>query len=187
MSENIEEKLKKNFSDDPLFFCGHENMRVGQTSNMNDENLAAVAVSKCRMIMDGLATETKMTVCYNLTLGVFRLFCVCGEKKDLQNIADQFAEGMKEEIDEQYRSDMKLRKPKKNDQDLSQKAYELLLQFLGQKQEEHNIASAFWIGPMLYILSQCYEQSQVPFERCKEEILEGLEFYKYSLNSTEIS
>ena len=65
---------------------------------MNDDHLVAEIVSKCREIMKGVPTQTKMTACFNLTLGVFRLFCVRGDKKDLENMADEFAIGMKNEI-----------------------------------------------------------------------------------------
>lgn len=65
---------------------------------MSDDHIIAAAVSECREIMRDMPTRAKLTACYNLTLGVFRLFCVCGEKKDLELLADEFARGMKEEI-----------------------------------------------------------------------------------------
>jgi len=67
---------------------------------MSDDHLVAEIVSKCREIMKGFHTQTKMTACFNLTVGVFRLFCLQGSKKDLENMADEFAIGMKNEIDE---------------------------------------------------------------------------------------
>lgn len=61
------------------------------------------ALRRCRRVMRGLSTEDKMTACYNLTLGVLRLFCVCSEEKVIIDMVQEFCDGFKEEVRELYR------------------------------------------------------------------------------------
>lgn len=67
-----------------------------------DENLAAMGVSECRNLLKDIPTRTKLTICYNLTTGVFRLFSILGDKKWVMGLIDEFHEGLKKEINEMY-------------------------------------------------------------------------------------
>jgi len=67
-----------------------------------DDHAIAYAVSHCHNAMFGLPTRDKMTVCYNLTEGVLRLFMVLGKKEDVVQLMTQFHEQIMQSIDEAY-------------------------------------------------------------------------------------
>lgn len=67
-----------------------------------DDHAIAFAVSHCHNIMRVMPTREKMTVCYNLTEGVLRLFMVLGKKEDVVQLMTQFHEQIMQSIDEAY-------------------------------------------------------------------------------------
>jgi len=71
---------------------------INELISENDDHLVASIVSQCREIMREYPTVTQMTACYNLINGVFRLFCVRGDSKDLKKLAKQIYDGLIEEI-----------------------------------------------------------------------------------------
>jgi len=71
---------------------------INQLISQNDDHLVASIVSQCREIMDGYPTVTKMTACYNLLSGVYRLFCVRCDHEALKILAEQIYDGLINEI-----------------------------------------------------------------------------------------
>lgn len=67
-----------------------------------DDHLVASIVTECLYIMRGYPTLTKLNACYNLTERVLRLFTVQGDKEWVNEILDEFHEGIKEEIKKIY-------------------------------------------------------------------------------------
>lgn len=74
---------------------------------------------------------------------------------------------------------MKIRSEKENDQELARKTYMLLREFLVKTQQDNGIESALWMGPMICTLSEVFENSGVPYEQFKEEMITCVEYYKY--------
>lgn len=74
-------------------------MKKSLTKYDCDEHLVISIVAQCRDIMHEYPTVTNMTACYNLTIGVLRLFMVCGSKKDVRKLIDKFHKGLLAELD----------------------------------------------------------------------------------------
>lgn len=70
-----------------------------------------------------------------------------------------------------------IRKPKPNDQQLCQKAYELLMDLLQKNQPE--IESALWVGPMIAAISDAFLESGVPYKDFKDQMRQAVKHYKY--------
>lgn len=68
----------------------------------NYDHLVAVLIHRCLDVMRDYPTKTKMTVCYNLTERILRLFCVQGEREDVLKLIDDFHLGLKESVEELY-------------------------------------------------------------------------------------
>ncbi len=71
---------------------------INQLISENDDHLVGLIVSQCRQIMEHYPAVTKMTACYNLMAGVFRLFCVSGDPKELKKMAKEVHDGLIDEI-----------------------------------------------------------------------------------------
>jgi hypothetical protein len=67
-----------------------------------DDPLIASYVTEIRKMTKDVSTSSKLTICYNLMLGILRLFCVLGDKKDVLKLADEFHAGLIEEIESMY-------------------------------------------------------------------------------------
>jgi len=68
----------------------------------NDDAMAAYLVRQCRDVMERTPTVTKMKVCYNLTAGCLKLFCVQGTKKHIIALVDAFHKGLIDQINESF-------------------------------------------------------------------------------------
>jgi hypothetical protein len=71
---------------------------INQLISESDDNIAASFISEFRYKMRDLPTVTKMKICYNLIAGTFRLFCVCGSRKNLESMAKDIHKGLLDEI-----------------------------------------------------------------------------------------
>ena len=69
---------------------------------MNDDHLVAKIVSQCLHIMYEYPTRTNLTACYNLTERILRLFTIQGDKEWVNELIDEFHEGIKKEINNMY-------------------------------------------------------------------------------------
>ena len=67
-----------------------------------DDHLVAQIVVQCLHIMREYPTRTKLTACYNLTERVLRLFTIQGDKEWVNELIDQFHDGIKKEINQMY-------------------------------------------------------------------------------------
>ena len=67
--------------------------------------------------------------------------------------------------------------PKKDDQQNTQKAYELLMNLIERHQKE--IEPALWIGGMICALSDNFQKSNICFNDFKEDLIEAINHYKY--------
>jgi hypothetical protein len=64
-----------------------------------DEHLVASIVNDFRIRYKDYPTLTKITACFNICIGLFRLCCVCGDKKDVTKLANQFHRKLLKEIE----------------------------------------------------------------------------------------
>lgn len=74
---------------------------------------------------------------------------------------------------------MNLRIPQSDDQENAEKAYQALCRFIHHHQNENDIETALWIGPMIAILADIFEENNIPFARFKDAVIEGVNHYKY--------
>lgn len=72
---------------------------------------------------------------------------------------------------------MRKRDNKETDQENAKRAYDLLLNFIASY--ESKIEPSLWVGPMIGVLIQNYENSEVPFSLCKQELIDAIDHYKY--------
>lgn len=73
-----------------------------KNEEFSNDNIIASILTECQYIMKGCDTQTKMTVCYNLTQGILRLFTVQMSKDDVNEFIDEFSKELKESINEMY-------------------------------------------------------------------------------------
>lgn len=69
---------------------------------MNEDQEIELMIKNCFDVIRGYSTQSKMTVCFNLTCRVLRLFCIRSEKEEVLSLIDQFKEGLKKEIEDFY-------------------------------------------------------------------------------------
>lgn len=67
-----------------------------------DDHLVAQIVMQCLHIMQEYPTRTNLTACYNLTERILRLFTIQGDKEWVNELIDQFHDGIKKEINQMY-------------------------------------------------------------------------------------
>ena len=70
-----------------------------------DDVLVAELVHMFRELSSEYATVTKMTACYNITIGLFRLFSVSGDKDYVEGLAKSFGKGILKEVKQMYKDD----------------------------------------------------------------------------------
>lgn len=78
------------------------NENINKIISDNDDSIAAHYVSSFFLEMKEIPAVTKMKVCFNLTCGIVRLFCVGAEKEQVEGLAKMFYEGIMEEIESSY-------------------------------------------------------------------------------------
>ncbi len=67
-----------------------------------DDNIMACIVTNCLTEMRSVYTREKMTVCFNLTERILRVFCVCSSKDDVLKLIDEFHSELKKSVEENY-------------------------------------------------------------------------------------
>jgi hypothetical protein len=65
-----------------------------------DDHQVSQIVTECLFAMRHYSTRTKLTACYNLTERILRLFTVQGDKDWVNELNDQFHEGIRKELQE---------------------------------------------------------------------------------------
>jgi hypothetical protein len=65
----------------------------------SDDNLVAVIVHEFFERNRNYPTLTKITACFNISVGLIRTCCVRGDRKDLTKLANQFHKELIKEID----------------------------------------------------------------------------------------
>lgn len=63
-----------------------------------DDELVSFIVNDFFFRNKDYPTKTKITACFNIAVGLFRLCCVCGEKKDVIKLAELFHKELIKEI-----------------------------------------------------------------------------------------
>lgn len=64
-----------------------------------DDILAARAVSAFYNATTDIHTLTKITACYNIMIGLINLCSVCGQKKDIIKLINEYHEALLEHIE----------------------------------------------------------------------------------------
>ena len=76
---------------------------INEEISKSDDSTAAYFVSHFLNEMREIPTVTKLKICYNLTLKIFRLFTVQGDKKWVKSLIKSFEQGLTDEVNELYK------------------------------------------------------------------------------------